>query len=100
MTAKGYIVFAETIHDQSTYDEYIAGVMPTIEAAGGRLLSVEDEATVLEGELPGERIVILEFDSVDAARAWFDSPGYQAIVGKRHASAESTAYIVSGFVPA
>lgn len=94
--AKGYVIFHETIHDQAGYDGYVQKVLPTITEAGGRLFVVEDDAEVLEGKAPGSRVVVLEFDSVDAARAWYSSPGYQAIIGERHASAEADAYIVAG----
>ena len=43
------------------------------------------------------RTVVLEFDSEDAARNWYESPAYQAVVGERHASAATNAVIVSGF---
>ena len=43
------------------------------------------------------RTVVLEFDSEDAARNWYGSPAYQAVVGERHASAATNAVIVSGF---
>ncbi len=40
---------------------------------------------------------ILEFASVEAARAWYVSPDDQAIIGKRHAAATSNAIILAGF---
>ncbi len=53
---------------------------------------------VLEGKWHGSRTVVLEFDSVDAARAWYNSAGYQAIVDERHRAAETNVAIVGGFV--
>jgi uncharacterized protein (DUF1330 family) len=41
--------------------------------------------------------VVLEFDSMEAARAWYHSPEYQAVVGKRRASAQVNVAIVGGF---
>jgi uncharacterized protein (DUF1330 family) len=34
---------------------------------------------------------------MEAARSWYSSPAYQAVVGERHASAEADAVIVGGF---
>jgi uncharacterized protein (DUF1330 family) len=65
-------------------------------ASGGRPIVVHDDPDVLEGQAPGSRIVVLECDSVEAARDWYSSPAYQAVVGERHASAEANAVIVGG----
>jgi len=52
---------------------------------------------VVEGPWHGSRTVILESDSVEAARNWYKSREYQAIIGERHASTEANAAIVNGF---
>jgi Domain of unknown function (DUF1330) len=44
-----------------------------------------------------DQTVILEFVSIEAARGWYNSPEYQAVVGQRHAAAECNAVIVGGF---
>ena len=94
---KGYAIFTETIQDQARYDAYVEKAIPTIVESGGRPIVVHDDPEVLEGQSPGSRIVVLEFDSVEAARNWYSSPAYQAVVGERHASAEADAVIVAGF---
>jgi len=40
-------------------------------------------AEVVEGIPPGLQTVVLKFEDVAAARAWYSSPDYQAVVGKR-----------------
>ena len=50
----------------------------------------------LEGAWHGTRTVILEFDSPDAARAWYNSPEYQAAIPLRQAVADSNAVILPG----
>ena len=51
----------------------------------------------LEGEWPHSRTVLIEFPTDEAVHAFFDSDGYRAIVGHRHAAARSDIAIVSGF---
>lgn len=51
---------------------------------------------MLEGTWHGARIVVLEFDSVEAARNWYTSPAYQSVIGERHASADADVVIVPG----
>jgi uncharacterized protein (DUF1330 family) len=41
--------------------------------------------------------VILEFENKEGCRTWYESPAYQAIVGKRHAATEGFAVLVEGF---
>ncbi len=94
---KGYAIFTETINDQGRYDGYVQKALPTLIQSGGRPIVIHDGPEVLEGNWHGTRTVILEFDSVDAARNWYHSPAYQAIVGERHASTDANAAIVGGF---
>ena len=95
--AKGYFIFTEDIHDQDGINAYAGKAVPTVLQSGGRPIVVEDNAEVIEGKWHGSRTIILEFDSVDAAKAWYNSDAYQAVVGERHAAADSNAVIVGGF---
>ncbi len=94
---KGYVIFTETINDQAGYDGYVMEALPTIMRRGGKAVIVHDNPEVIEGDWLGSRAVVLEFDSVDAVRDWYNSPEYQAVVGERHASADANAAIVGGF---
>ena len=95
---KGYFIVTEEIKDEDGMNAYAGKAVPTILQSGGKLIVVERNAEVLEGEWHGTQTIIVEFDSVDAARAWYNSEAYQAIIGERHAAADSNAVIVSGFV--
>lgn len=94
--AKGYMLFTEQVFDQPLYDAYISKVVKTITDSGGRIIMVDDSPLVLEGSWHGSRTVLLEWDSPAAAKAWYDSPDYQAIIGERHASAEANAILLHG----
>jgi uncharacterized protein (DUF1330 family) len=95
--AKGYAVVTELIRDAAGYRSYAAQAARTIQQAGGRVIVADDHPTVLEGQWHGSRTVVLEFDSTEAARRWYGSAEYQAIVGLRQAAAESNAVVLSGF---
>ena len=96
---KGYVIFTETVRDQPRYDAYLQKAVPTVLQSGGRALAMHTGADVIEGQWPGKLTVVLEFDSVEAARAWYESPAYQAVIGERHASADANAVIVPGLEP-
>jgi uncharacterized protein (DUF1330 family) len=95
--AKGYIVYTEQIHDQAKMDEYGALAMPSLFSGGGTVIALDDAVYCREGSWHGNRTVILEFESVDAARAWYESPDYQAAIPLRQAGGETNVAIISGF---
>ena len=97
---KGYIILTEAIRDHAGMDAYGQASMPSLIESGGRVLVVDAEPQVLEGEWHGDRTVIVEFASVDAARAWYASTSYDAAKPLRHAASDSNVAILSGFEPA
>ena len=50
---------------------------PSVELHGGRFLARGGAISVLEGEWSPERLVLIEFPSVEAARAWYASEDYR-----------------------
>jgi uncharacterized protein (DUF1330 family) len=96
---KGYAIFTEKVNDRGAMGAYVQVAVPTILAAGGKIIVGSPPVDVLEGEWHGNQTVIVEFSSVEAAREWYNSPEYQAVIGQRHAAAESNAVIIGGFEP-
>jgi uncharacterized protein (DUF1330 family) len=94
---KAYCIVYENVDDPKQFDEYRKQVMPTIEAFGGRFVVRGGKFTVLEGELPFQRVVILEFPSREKAEGWYNSPAYQKILPLRHKSARCQFVVVDGF---
>jgi len=76
--AKGYwINMFRSIKDPAKVDAYRQLAGPVMQAAGAKFLVRGDPAKVYEhGAM--ERVVVIEFESVQAAIAIHDSPGYQA----------------------
>lgn len=75
--------------------EYIRRIDDTITPYGGRFLVHGGTITGLEGEWPGD-IVIVEFPSREAALDWYASPAYQEILPLRTEHSTSIAAIVDG----
>lgn len=96
---KGYVVVLVDVKDEACYREY-AQKATEIEARYGAVpLVVADADEVVEGSWPTERVVILEFPSIDAARAWYSDPDYRAIVPLRHGATVSHMLFAEGFLP-
>lgn len=94
---KGYAIFIENIHDPEGIAPYGQAAGATVYGSGGSVVVAGQPAEVIEGEWYGNQTVILEFPSVEAAQAWYRSPEYQAVVGIRHAAANTNAIIIGGF---
>src|SRR5687768_3657440 len=76
-------------------EEYIRKIDNTLTGFGGRFLVHGGKTEVLEGTWDGH-LVVLEFPSMDAARDWYNSPGYQAIVRLRTDNSEGDTVLVQG----
>jgi uncharacterized protein (DUF1330 family) len=95
---KGYLVANyKSIHDPNGMAEYSKAAPPVLAEHGGNVILAETEPVVLEGEWNSAMLVVIEFESVDAARAWYDSSGYRAARAFRQASADCDIMIVPGF---
>ena len=71
-----YVLVEIEIHDQELYDEYKKLTPETIKAFEGKFVVRGGSYEVLEGNWNPQRIVILEFPSVEKARAWWESESY------------------------
>lgn len=96
MSAKGYVHAVVTVTEQAGYDRYRAGVAATVEAYGGRFLVRGGAPDVREGNRPVAHTVILEFPSIDQAKAWYDGPEYAALKALRMASATTDLVLLTG----
>ena len=90
------IVYERRLRDQQMFDEYRKQVLPTIEAYGGKFMVRGGKFTVLEGEMPFDRIAVLEFPSRKAAEDWYNSSAYQKILPLRLNSMEAQFIVVDG----
>jgi uncharacterized protein (DUF1330 family) len=94
-TPPAYVVAEVAVHDADTFArDYAPKVAGTVQAFGGRFLT-SGKVTALEGNAP-PRFVIIAFDSVEKARAWYDSPVYQPLLETRKKTATSTLFIAEG----
>lgn len=92
---KGYWIGHVTVTDPEAYKEYVAKDTPIINALGGTFIVRGGASETPEGET-GERHVIIEFDSYEAARKAYHDPGYQEVAAIRFGAAESTFVLVEG----
>jgi uncharacterized protein (DUF1330 family) len=95
--SKGYVVITEEIHDPELMREYEQASVPSIFDHKGKVLVVDDDVKVLEGSWQGTRTVVVEFESVEAAQAWYDSEEYAKAKPLRQKAATCNGVILKGF---
>ena len=91
-----YVVVEVEVHDKDRYEIYKRMVPPSIAAYGGRFIVRGGEAETLEGEWSPARVVIVEFPSVERAKAWWGSEEYAGAKALRQATARSRMIVVAG----
>ena len=76
--------------------EYMSKVGAVTETFGGKYLVRGGDISYQEGESLGDRTVVIEFPSRDAAHAWESSEQYQAIVKARTENSTGSVIIIDG----
>ena len=91
-----YLIFDVEIRDMSRYQEFMAGVKPALEAAGGKYLVRGGAHKILEGDWEPRRIVLLEFPSARAAEEFYDGAVYRGLKSIRDECSSARLVLVEG----
>ena len=91
-----YLMVRAKVTDMKQYQEYMKLTPAILEKYGGRFIIRGGEKVILEGPEVTERMVMVKFDSVDAARRMYDSDEYQAAVKVRQGAAEASFIVMEG----
>lgn len=91
-----YVLVELSIYDPELYEEYKQLTPDTIKAFGGRFVVRGGTSEHLEGDWNPERIVLLEFPTVERAREWWHSEEYTRARLIRQRAAETRMIILQG----
>jgi uncharacterized protein (DUF1330 family) len=91
-----YVVVEIDVADPVRYESYKAMVPPSLEAFGGRFRVRGGKVETLEGDWSPKRFVIVEFPSVEKAKAWWESAEYAEAKALRQATAKTQMIVVEG----
>ena len=84
---KGFLYAEFEVADPAEFEKHREKVGAVSASFGGRYVVRRAEPVVLDGEWSSKRLVIIEFDSPEQVRAFYDSPAYQAILPQREQAA-------------
>lgn len=82
--------------DPEGIKEYSRRVLPTIEKYGGRYLVRVGAAEIIEGDFVPNRVVVLEFPSVERMKEWYGSPEYRPLIEIRQRASRGDVFAVEG----
>lgn len=91
-----YFVAEFQLTDPESIKPYSARVESTFKPYSGRFIVRGGDMDVKEGFGAQGRLIVIQFDSLAQANAWYNSPEYQAIIPIRHRSGNTRTYIVEG----
>jgi len=97
MTA--YIIADIEVHNPDRYADYARQTPAFIEKHSGRYIVRGGPAESIEGDWQPHRLIVIEFPSLDHARAFLADPEYRAIAELRWSTATTNLTIAEGYSP-
>ena len=91
-----YVIVDIEVIDPVRYEEYKKLAAPTVTAYGGRYLVRGGATETLEGDWVPKRFVVLEFETVEQAKAWWSSPEYAPAKALRQQTANTQMIVAEG----
>lgn len=85
------------VFDQEVFAEFAPRIVEAVQAHGGRFLMRGGTAEVVEGDWTPNRVVVMEFDSFERARAFVRSPEYTSLNDLRSRCMHSQVVVVEGY---
>ena len=90
-----YLLANLTVTDPALYAEYRGGVAPVVARFGGEFLIRGGQVHPMEGT-PPDRVVVIRFPDLAAARAFYDSAEYAPLLALRLRAATGSLAFVEG----
>jgi|SRR5262245_26441774 len=96
--APAYVITEIEVTDAAAFAEYAPRVQPSFARFGGRYLARGGKTQALAGSDP-KRVVVLVFDSMERALAWYSSPEYESLKPLRDRAGKARIFATEGLPP-
>ncbi len=95
-----YFIFRHKVTDADQLNNvYLPKAVESLGPYEPEVLVVDQNIEVIEGSTEDTRCVVLKFKDKETAKAWYNSPEYQAVVGLRLDVTDGPSVLCEGFVP-
>lgn len=91
-----YLIVRADVRDKAQYAEYAKRSPDVVAQFGGKYLARGGEVVSLEGADEHRRVVIIEFASLEHAKAFYHSSAYQTIREFRKDAGQAEFIVVDG----
>ena len=91
-----YLIADQEVTDQTLFDEFTSGMLKLAGAHNGRYLVRGGTTEVVAGNRTPNRVVVIEFESFEKARAFVNSQEYRELAEIRSRSCIANTIIVDG----
>ena len=91
-----FVIVEIEVRDPEAYETYRSLVPASLDAYGGKFIARGGSTENLEGDWTPERIVVLEFPSLERAKQWWDSPEYRDAKAIRMRAARTRMIAIDG----
>ena len=91
-----YVIADVKVTDPVEYEDYKKMVPATLAAYGGKFVARGGQTAVLEGEWRPNRLVVIEFESVEQAKEWWASPEYRPVKELRQKTSIGSLVVIEG----
>lgn len=91
-----YIIVEIEVTDPVGYEEYKRQAAATVEQYSGKYIVRGGACETLEGDWKPKRIVVLQFNNMEGAKAWLNSSEYVEPRKQRHRTAKTRMILVEG----
>ena len=95
---KTYIIVDVDIQDPVRYEDYKKMTPSSLVPFEGRFIARGGQTVTLEGDWKPNRLVILEFPSIEKAKAWWSSDTYAPAKALRQSIAETKMIMIEGIL--
>lgn len=96
--APAYTVAEVEVIDPGLFQKYAEGTGKGIPASGGRVIARGGKTYVVNGA-PPKQVVLIQWESLDKARAFFESESYKQLVPVRDKASKFRAFVIEGVAP-
>lgn len=96
---KGYVVIDTEVGESAAFGEFVQKIPDAVAAHGGHFVVRGGELDAVEGNWEPQRLVIMEFESLERARGFIASAEYTALAELRRRAVTSKVLVVEGCAP-
>jgi len=93
---KAYVIVDVTITDPTRYEDYKKLTPGSLAPFDGKFIVRGGSAETLEGQWVTGRVVVVEFPSMEKAKAWWSSAGYAPAKAIRQSASQTKMIVVEG----